>query len=168
MPIICNDNNNACYTRSNYPRPIFNCCRNTCSGNNSIVNPTRSEEWGFLTGETQAVAQDEALTLSIIAQAGTAVSQSVATEVNITTGNYQVSYSVNATSTTNPMEFGVLLNDAVLSYSILSGNGDGNSQNLSTSFIISAGNNSRLSIVNLTAGGVNVSRANLSVTKLLS
>lgn len=168
MPIICNDNNNACYTRSNYPRPIFNCCRNTCSGNNNVVNPTRSEEWGFLTGDTQEVAQDESLTLEIVARTGTAVSQTVATEVDITTGNYQISYSVNASSTTSPIEFGVLLNDAVLSYSILSGLGDGNPQNLSTSFIITVGSNSQLGIVNLTTGSVNVLRANLSVTKLLS
>lgn len=168
MPIICNDNNNACYTRSNYPRPIFNCCRNTCSGNNAIVNPTRSEEWGFLTGDAQEVAQDESLTLSMVARIGTAVSQTVATEASITTGNYQVSYSVNASSSANPIEFGVLLNDAVLSYSILRGNGDSNPQNLSTSFIITAGSNSSLGIVNLTAGSVNIARANLSVTKLLS
>lgn len=168
MPIVCNDNNNACFTRSNYPRPIFNCCRNTCSGNNNIVNPTRSEEWGFLTGDTQEVTQDELLTLSMVARTGTAVSQTVQTETNITTGNYQISYSVNALSSVNPIEFGVLLNDAVLSYSILSGNGDGNPQNLSTSFIITVGSNSKLGIVNLTAGSVNISRANLSVTKLLS
>lgn len=168
MPIICNDNNNACYTRSNYPTPIFNCCRNTCSGNNSVVNPTRSEEWGFLTGETQEVAQDESLTLSMVAQTGTAVSQTVATEVDITTGNYQISYSVNASSSVNPMRFGIMLGDTTLEYSVIGGEGDSNLQNLSTSFIITVGSNSQLSIVNLTAGSVNISRANLSVTKLLS
>lgn len=168
MPIICNDNNNACFTRSNYPTPIFNCCRNTCSGNNTIVNPTRSEEWGFLTGGEQERTEGERLSLSLISSTGTAVTQTVADSANITTGNYQVSYSVNASSSVNPMRFGVMLGDTTLEYSVISGEGDSNLQNLSTSFIISVGGNSRLSIVNLTAGSVNISRANLSVTKLLS
>lgn len=168
MPIICNDNNNACYTRSNYPRPIFNCCPNTCSGRNTIINPQRSEEWGFLTGGEQEVAQDGSLTLGLVSSAGTAVTQSVADAVNITAGNYQISYSVNASSSVNPIQLGMLLDDGVLEYSILNANGDGNAQNLSTSFVLSVTNNSQIGIVNLTAGGVTISRVNLSVTKLLS
>lgn len=168
MPIICNDNNNACFTRSNYPRPIFNCSADTCSGRNTIVNPTRSEEWGFLTGGEQEVTQDDSLAIGLISSAGTAVTQTVADAANITTGNYQISYSVNASSSTNPLQFGVLLDDGVLEYSILSANGDGNMQNLSTSFVLSVAKNSQLSIVNLTAGSANISRVNLSVTKLLS
>lgn len=169
MPIICNDNANGCYTGSYYPRPIFNCCQGgSCGGRNNVVNPTRSEEWGFLTGGDVQAAQNEHIPLTLTSSAGTAVSQSVADEVNITTGNYQVAYSVNASSSVNPLQFGLELNGTVLPYSIISGEGDGNLQNLATSFIISVPTNSQLSVVNLTAGAASMTRVNLSVTKLLS
>lgn len=168
MPIICNDNTNGCYTGPYYPRPIFRCCSGgSCGGPNTIVNPSRSEEWGFFVGGGLAVTQNQALPLTLNASAGTAVSQGDATTVVLTAGSYQVSFSVTASSATSPMEFGLQLNGSVLPYSIVTAAGDSTDKSLSNSVIISVPTNATLRIVNLTAGNATVIRSNLAATKLL-
>ena len=169
MPIICNDNTNGCFTGPYYPRPIFQCCSGgSCGGPNTIVNPTRSEEWGFFVGEGATVAQNQALPLTLNASAGTAVTQSDATTVGLTAGSYQVSFNVTASSATNPMEFALELNGTVLPYSIVTATGDSTNKTLSNSVIISVPTNATLRIVNLTAGNATATRSNLAATKLLT
>ena len=169
MPFICNDNNNGCFTGPSYPRPIFNCCRGgSCGGGNNIVNPTRSEEWGFFVGTTSTVEQNGVVPITLSASAGPAVSQMDTNTANLTNGSYQVSYNITASSTTNPMQFALELNGTILPYTIVSATGDATPKSLSNSVIISAPGNSTIRIINLTAGASVVTAASLAVTKLLT
>lgn len=169
MPFICNDNTNGCYSGSYYPRPIFNCSRGgSCGGPNTIVNPPRSEEWGFFVGGTSTVAQNGVVPITLNASAGTAVSQIDPNTANLTNGSYQVSYNITASSASNPMQFALELNGSILPYTTVTATGDGTPKSLSNSVIISAPGNSTLRIINLTAGTTVVSGVSLAVTKLLT
>ncbi len=169
MPFICNDNNNGCYAGPYYPRPIFNCGNvGSCGGSNTIINPVRSEEWGFFVGDNSSIEENEVIPLSLSSSAGTAVSQTSANSINLTTGSYQINFNVTASSDTEPMQFAVYLNEVKLPFSALTGVGNGSVQSLSNSFIITVPSNSILKAVNLTAGNVNIVISSLAVTKLLT
>ena len=169
MPMICNDNTNACYSGPYYPNPVFKCCQtSSCGGSNTVINPTRSEEWGFFVGGGVTAGQGQALPITLTASAGTAVSQSDSTTIGLTAGSYQVAYNVTASSTTSPMEFALQLNGSVLPYSTATAAGDSSTKTLSNTVIISVPTNATLQIVNQTAGNASVVRSNLAATKLLT
>ncbi len=169
MP-ICNDNFNGCLTGPYYPRPIFNCCsRSSCGGPNNVVNPSRSEEWGFFAVQDTSVAFLDPVPVTLVGSAGSAVSQGDQTgQINLTAGNYQVSYTVSGSSAANPIRFILELNGTNLPYSLTTQTGDGNAKTLSTSVIISTTSNATLRLISQTDGTVSISNANVAVTKLLN
>ncbi len=166
MPCI-NDNNNGFYTGPYYPRPFFIAPENQ-SGSNNVVNPARSEEWGFFVGLPTTVANGGTVPLTLNASTGTAVSQQNAGVVSITTGSYQVSYNITASSATDPMQFGVELNGTILPFTVVTATSGGSDVTLSNSVIITAPSNSTLRLVNLTAGNADVAISSMAVTKLLN
>ncbi len=166
MPCL-NDNNNGFFTGPYYPRPVF-LAPESPSGSNNVQNPTRSEEWGFFLATPLTVASMENVPLTLSTSAGTAVSQQSDSVANITTGSYQISYNITASSATNPMSFGIKLNGVVLPHTIVTAVGNGDVISLSNSFILTVSSNSTLELANLTAGSVAETSASLAVTKLLN
>ena len=160
-------NNNGYFTGPYYPRPFFLLPENQ-SGSNNVVNPVRSEEWGFFVGLPASVTSGATLPLTLSSNAGTAISQQSPNAANITTGSYQLSYSVTASSATDPMSYGIELGGTLLPFSIITAEGDGTTKTLSNSIIITSASNSTVEIVNLTAGTANVTRSTLTLTKLLN
>lgn len=166
---ICNDNFNGCFGGPYYPRPIFN-CGNTGSnvGGNNIVNPTRSGEWGFFAVQNEQVSSLGQIPFNLISKEGSAVSQSQSGEINITSGNYLVNYSVNVNSNANPVEIALELNGEILPYSSISQSGNGDLKTFSSSVIISASSNSIIKMLNQTNDDVVILNATLTATKLLN
>lgn len=168
MP-ICNDNFNGCFTGSYYPRPIFNCCpTGSCGGGSSVVNPSRSEEWGFFAVQNTEVSFLEAVPVALVGSAGSAVSQTQTGEIALTAGSYVVSYTVTGSSSASPIRFALELGGDILPYSLTTETGDGNPKTMSTSVIITTSGNAVLRLVSQTDGVVTVSNANVAVTKLLN
>lgn len=168
MP-ICNDNFNGCYTGPYYPRPIFNCCSGgSCGGGNNVQNPSRSAQWGMASVQNVAVEEGESTPIVLVGSEGTSVKQDNAGEIVLTAGNYLVSYSISASSQTNPIKFVLQVNGQDLPYSVAYATGNNEIQSFGNSFIISVSGNTVLSLMNQTNGNVAINNANVVLTKLLN
>lgn len=165
----CNVNFNNCCAGPYYPRPIYRQQRRgSCGGANNIINPVRSEEWGFFVGQTATVASGEALPIFLSGSVGSAVKYTAPDTINLTGGSYQISYSVTASATATPVEFAFEVNGVIFEPSRSTATINNTTQSLTNTVIFTVPSNSIIRLINLTGGVVNIVRSNVAVTKLLN
>ena len=164
-----NCNFNGCFVRRNYPRQIFTCnCGNQRCGGGRVINPEIPAEFGVFEVEGVTVDSGANIPLTQTNLSGTAITEGGGGQVNLTAGNYRVSYNALFVVPNAGQVRTVLRLDGVnisTTESVITDTA-GQQNSVSNQIIITVTGNQVLTFVNFSEDAVEFLSANLSIDKL--
>lgn len=154
------------YFGPSYPCPIF--VRGTTCSENSVINPENVLNQSFfaLTNLTTVIVNGD-VPLTLVSSSGNSflINNGV---VTLGVGRFQITYNVTSElSTSGQNIFGLMLNGENVSSSLTTQTGTaGDRVSQSNTVIVTTTSSSTISLRNLSTGNVQITNANLLITKL--
>ena len=170
----CNLNFNQCNLGPSYPRPVNTCnliLRNLLSSStNNVVNPVVIPSWSFFNFvTTQTVGAGENVVFNLISGSGTNIIPGADGEISLSSGTYQLSFSVNGViASNNVLSVGLFQNGTFIpaSESIITGVAGTNVTLANNAIITVPSGGATITLKNINSVSESFSSGNLTIVKL--